>query len=222
MHRPDIGGSSFPRGAAVALLTVATASAGLVGCDDPRPAVPTPPLPVATTAPAVAIEPQRPTTQALLSGPRTRTVLAPLPLALQLPQGWTLETIADTPVLNGPAPSGDLTVSLITRAVSTKAIELTERGAKEEADARPGVHLLAAARTVNGVRIFERQSVGTTIAPDGSPTFRWHITVYAPASADSEFTTTYELNFLGLSRAAFEADKPFLTSIIDSIELTSR
>ncbi len=189
----------------------------VVGCEDRTPVVS--PLPTPTTIPAVEEIPARPTTQSLLEGPRTRTTLSPMPISLDLPPGWALETVADTPVLNGPAPSGDLTVSLITRSVATKTIEMIERGAKEEAAAKPKTHLRADARTVNGVKIFERQTVGTGVAPDGSLMFRWHITVYAPTPEDAEATTTYEINFFGLSRKMMETDGPFIQSIIDSLEL---
>lgn len=198
---------------------VVAVSIVVVGCDDPVPVI-APPMPA--TAPAEPAAPARPTTQSLLTGPRTRTPLAPLPLALQLPPGWSLVTAAGMPVLNGPAPSGDLTVLLISRNVPTASVALTERGAKDEAAANRSTRPLAEARTVNGVRLFERQSVGTRLTPDGSPTFNWLITVYGPADADSETTPTYELNVMGLSRAGYESDKAFLYSILDSVELVAK
>ena len=97
-------------------------------------------------------------------------------------------------------------------------IPLAEQGATSEAKKNPQANPLAAGRTVNGVKIFERQSVGTTPLDDGTPTYRWIISVYGKDA--NETSPVYELSFFMLTRGAFEKDRAFLYSIVDSLEWT--
>ncbi|HEV7299745.1 MAG TPA: hypothetical protein VGN72_10300 [Tepidisphaeraceae bacterium] len=183
-------------------------------CDETpqAPLVLPPPEPATQPAP----EPERPTTQALLDGPRKRLSLEVLPLSLEVPESWQLQRIGGSTVLTGPAPSSDVTIHLTTRSIGTEIIPLAEKGAMDEAKQNPQANPLAAGRSVNGIKIFERQSVGTAPLDDGTPTYRWIISAYG--NGDKETSPVYELSFFMLTKGDFEKDRAFLYSIVDSMQ----
>jgi hypothetical protein len=194
-------------------------AAGVTASCDDTPTLPTVVPPMPATQPAEEVEPPRPTTQALLEGPRKTVVLDTLPLSMQVPESWKLDRIAGLAVLTGPAPSGDVTIKLNTRAIATRSIESSAHGAREEQKRNPTSILLAAERTLNGIPIFERQSVAVAPLDDGTPTYSWMISAYD--KSDGEDSVVHEISFIGLSRGRYEADKEFLYSIINSMERTT-
>jgi hypothetical protein len=74
---------------------------------------------------------------------------------------------------------------------------------------------VAGLRTLNGVQVFERQTVGTALPDEPSPTLRWTITAFAPRG-DKTFAP-YELNVIGLTVQGYQADEAFLQSVVDSL-----
>ena len=85
-----------------------------IGCDR-SPAPPNLPESTPNKAPA-----SRPTTQELLSGPRKKLPLLPLPLSAQVPQSWQVKSITENLFfLEGPAPSGDVQIQLAERTSQT-------------------------------------------------------------------------------------------------------
>jgi hypothetical protein len=193
-------------------------AAGVAACDD-TPAMPPIAPPMPASQPADEPQPARPTTRALLDGPRKTLVLDILPLSVKVPESWQLDRIAGLAVLTGPAPSGDVTIKLNTRTIATSSIESTARGAREEQKKNPRSVLLAESRTLNGIPIFERQSVAIAPLDDGTPTYSWMISAYEPSVGEE--SVVHEISFIGLSRGRYEADKDFLYSIINSMERTT-
>ena len=66
----------------------------VIGCEE-RPEVP-PEILQKTAEPTPSGVP-RPTTQELVSGARSRTLLSPLPLTMELPPSWGRESLNDVP-----------------------------------------------------------------------------------------------------------------------------
>src|SRR5437016_14344399 len=59
----------------------------------------------------------RPTTQELMSGPKKRIPLTPLPFTANVPMQWKIESLAGggVVVLTGATPTGDAQIQLTTR-----------------------------------------------------------------------------------------------------------
>src|ERR1043166_1307910 len=59
-------------------------------------------------------DPQRPTTQQLLTGPRTRLTLGAIPFSVRAPLSWRTRVLASSGVtiLTGPTPSGEAQIQL--------------------------------------------------------------------------------------------------------------
>src|SRR5438094_2439480 len=78
----------------------------------------------AAAAKAKSAEPvnTRPTTQELMSGPKKRIGLPPMPFTANVPVQWKVESLAGggVVVLTGPTPSGDAQIQLSTRPAAKK------------------------------------------------------------------------------------------------------
>ncbi len=196
------------------LATVMVGTMTVGACEDRPglPPAPTPPPAPVTSLPAL---PERPTTQALLEGPRTTLSLDMLPLTVRVPQGWVVKALGGTMVLIGAAPSGEITIQLNVRSVKKEDVAYIEAGAKDEQKQQPDSILVAADREINGMKVFERQTVGRSRGADGARTYRWTITTYVPR--DDTYMAAYELDFVGLTDLQFNSDKTFLYSIVDSL-----
>jgi len=199
-----------------------------VSCDD----TPAPPPELATERPVDPKEeaPPRPTTKDLLSGPRETTALGSLPLTARVPAGWKVRNMEGTNVtlLEGPAPSGDVSIQLSSRPVTSgdRFVAMVS-GASSEMQQNPESIRKAEMRPIAGARVLERQRIGKTPTvsilsdepdPDNSPTFNWTITVFIPRGTDYE---TYELNFIGMTLKQYEKDEGLLREVIDSVAAAS-
>ena len=193
------------------------------GCDD---ASDPPPHLVADQPAAKPHEAEaRPTTQELLAGPRKPVSLGELPLTVQAPKGWGLQTLSGTShiLLQGPTPSGEASVQLNIRpTTSAEKLEMIVRGAKKELERFPNSVKMVELRPITGAQVLEQQRVGEMprALPDDDPSIKlsrpmnWTITVFVPRGGDHD---TYELNFIGLTADQYEMDKQVLRGIIDSI-----
>lgn len=170
-------------------------------------------------------ETPRPTTQELLAGPRKPVSLGELPLTVQAPAGWAVNTLTGTThvLLEGPTPSGEATIQLNIRPVtSALKLEMIVNGARKELEQFPKSIRMVEVRQITGAQVLERQRIGEMPRPlpDDDPNVKpsrplnWTITVFVPRGADHD---TYELNFVGLTESQYEMDKPLLRGIIDSI-----
>lgn len=194
-----------------------------VGCDDS--AIPPEVLEQAnkTAEPA----PKIPTTQEILTGPRTELVLGSLPLTANVPASWKIMRPDKTNVtlLSGYAPSGEIQIQLTARP-SLKPDELTAlvASAKKEMTQKPYIKKVEL-HDRNDMKLYERQTVGdprpyTMYDIDGQPhtttelIFSWTVIAYVPFEGALQ---AYELNFIGLTKSQYDQDKELLGQIIDSI-----
>ncbi|HEY8669145.1 MAG TPA: hypothetical protein VIL86_21020 [Tepidisphaeraceae bacterium] len=209
------------------LLLMIAATAGL-GCDDKSSGPPVPPKPVKEIE-----EPKPPTTQELETGKRKIISLAPLPMTIQAPESWsvqTLQAVSMVTLLQGWTPGGEVKIQLSQQPQTTiERIESLAEGARNEmkTDGRTRV---ADLRTKGKIKVFERQRLGqATSLPsldvDGNPgkpmppLYQWTLTYYVPA--DEKNYKAYSLNFIGLNVEQYKADHAFLEKILDTIQVTA-
>lgn len=124
-------------------------------------------------------------------------------------------------LLQGPAPGESIHISISPRRVmSGDEVSLLETGAKREQTAHPDLVKKADFRPLGIARLFERQAImgpassQPTTAP--SLTLRWSFTVFIPHGRQFY---SYELSFVGLSVSQYEADRDFLKSIMDTLQI---
>ncbi len=211
---------------------VAAAALFLSACDD-KPEVPPAVLEQAKKQTEDATKPanKRPTTQALLSGKRSRTALVPLPLTMDLPPGWGqlnepgIKVSAN--LLQGYTPSGgEVQIQLSNRAaIKQEDLDLMIAGGKKEMAEKPKEIIKFEMRSLGANKVLERQSVGhpapfTTYDADMQPhtteesAFNWTITVLVPNEGAYQ---RYELNFIGLTKSQYDKDKDYLNSVVDTL-----
>jgi hypothetical protein len=200
------------------------------GCNRPKP----PPPPPATQA--AAPEPVRPTTQQLLTGTYHKIPLPGMPLVVDVPQGWTIDTAAGLTFLQGPTPSGTATIQLAVRdPYSPVQLEMIVQRGKEEATAQPAAIKRFELQDWAKIKVLERLEFSNPVtspmlgadghgmvdAQGNLQTFtftpvRWTWTVLVPN--DKGFAR-YELNFIDLTAEQFSADRELLEKIIRSLTL---
>lgn len=180
-------------------------------------------------APEEAAQPDGPTTQELLAGPRQAVRLGDMPLTVQAPLGWAVKPLEGTDhvLLQGPTPAGEAVIQLNDRPLtSASKFEAIVRGAKKELQESPESIRMVELRRIEGAQVLERQRVGMMPKPlpddppglKPSPPFNWTITVFVPRGADYD---AYELNFIGLTFDQYETDQALLREIIDSISVNA-
>ena len=171
----------------------------------------------------------RPTTQELISGPRSRTVLSPLPLTMDLPPSWGRESLNDIPtpanLLQGYTPSGEVQIQLATRPPMKQAqLDALLVGAKKEMEKDPQQKVEL--RTQGKMKILERQSVGkprplTVYDSNMQPKtteesiFNWSVLALLPRDDGYQ---AYELIFIGLTKSQYDKDRAFLEGILRTLE----
>jgi hypothetical protein len=99
-----------------------------------------------------------PTTREFLAMPRKPTPLVYMPLTVSIPDGWKLDPPDAPTSLDGPAPSGDLEISIsILAPMKTDRVNLLVQGAHQEAVSQQGlvVHDLP---PINGLKALEKIS----------------------------------------------------------------
>jgi hypothetical protein len=202
------------------------------GCDDPGDdGIPQAVLDQqAKQAEAAKNLPKIPTTQELVTGPRTLTPLGPLPMTLRVPVSWKVEVAGPASHLRGRAPSGDeVTIQLNSRAPIKRAeFEAYVKSAQKEQSEKRQSILKADLRPFGDAQLFEWQRIGeprewpvsevvngqmqtrtTTEQP-----FDWRISVFDP---QADAFQRYELSFIGLTKSQYDKDKAFLQSILDTL-----
>jgi hypothetical protein len=189
----------------------------MVGCDrdTPTPPVLQPPTP-AQQAPA------RPTTQQLLEGPRKALAIPGLPLTLQTPPGWKVESLADGKVIviTGAAPTEEVQLTVAARPTVTPAqLDRFVKGAQREKAEKPQAIEKLEYRTEGTLKVLERvmASSAPLSAPEAKPTVQWTWTIFAKRGENFD---AYEFNFIALPKAQYEQDQEFLRSILNSAEVS--
>lgn len=199
----------------------------LAGCDDTSSTLP--PAVLEQASKPANTGPKPPTTQELLTGHRSRTVLAPLPLTMELPPGWVRDPEAPAPnLLDAPLPSGAEVQLQLRPRPSMKQDELDRLmvAAKKEMAEKPQEIVKLDLRPMGSVRVLERQRVGppgplTTYDANNVPhtstesNFNWTLSVLAPFEGAFQ---VYELNFIGLTKSQYEKDRDFLLSVLATLQ----
>jgi hypothetical protein len=216
------------------LLSVASVLAGIValGCDDRR-TVPASVLEQAKKEEQQHKGPKAPTTQELLTGPRKRVELMPLPVTIEMPVSWgrwneknPAGIKLDANLLQGYTPNGEVQIQLSSRpSMKQDDLDRIMDAGKKEMAAKPMQILKLDLRPLGSVKMLERQSVGlpqplTTYNPDGTAhtsvesNFNWTLSVLVPTEGAY---SVYEINFIGLTKNQYEKDKDFLHGITDTL-----
>lgn len=197
-----------------------------VGCNN-RPAPPTTQAETKSDSRGKAA----PTTQDLAASPRAPLSLGVMPLSVNVPAGWKVQSPNDgqSMFLQGPAPNGDIAIALSRRPEADKKLMdvIIATGEKSHHD-DPATFLLAEKRDRGEFTLFQTQKIYRprgTAPPDASghanalpPLLDWTVSVFVP-SAGGRYRD-YELNFVGLTLQQYQQDKDFLNSIVNSISYT--
>ncbi len=202
------------------------------GCDR-RPAPP-PQAQVPETQPATQPDELRPTTQQLLSGAYKTLPLPGMPLAIKVPESWKINVSGPVVFLEGPSPSGTITIQLAQRdTLKPDQLDLFLLGVKKDQEQHPDTVKRADLRDLGKIKMLERLSI---LRPMSSPKVdvqgnavldshgnivtittvpvRWTLIAFVPyQNAFSRF----ELNFIDLTAEQYAADKDFLEKIINSL-----
>jgi len=214
------------------LVSLFIAVSFLVGCEEKNSA--TENAKVAAKAEAEARKgPQRPTTQELLTGPRKRINVTPLPFSANVPLSWKVESLGagSIIVLTGPSPSGEAQIQLANRSTAKKEeLEIIQRAAKKELT-QPATDSVKRTvkvdfRKLGDVEVFERQAVGlpgplTTTDAQGiehtetATPYTWTVMLFVPQG--SEYAR-YEMNFIGLTAEQYKQDKQLLDAIMATLQ----
>lgn len=201
----------------------------LTGCDDDK--LPPPPGP-----PPADPVPSRPTTQALLDGPRKPVYLELIPFSLDVPDSWKLVPknkgeSTSLWVLEGPMPYEDGLISVHMREPVSAAILkiwLEERIPKDDAEARARGGSVTT-RRMGDIQIIERRvpfapTTRPTTTPSGPTTIpvsiaegsmEWKLTILAPRGIKYD---CYELKVLSLTDDLYRKNEAFLTSVLHSLK----
>ena len=199
---------------------------GIGGCDDSSQ-VPQAVLEQASKPPEnTGLRP--PTTQELLTGHRSRTILLPIPVSLELPPGWGPDRRTHMPnLIVGYTPSGgEVTIQLIPRSpIRQKELDQLVAGAKKEMAASPTKIPRCELRPLGTAQVLERQSIGDP-APmvmydkNNQPhestesSFGWTLDVFVPHEGAFQ---DHQLSFLGLTKSQYDKDKDFLSGVVDTL-----
>jgi hypothetical protein len=202
-----------------------------LGCDD-RPPVPASVLEQAKKQDQQPKGPKVPTTQELLTGPRKRVDLMPLPLSMEMPVSWgrwneknPAGIKIDANLFQGYTPNGEVQIQLSSRpSMKPEDLDRIVDAGKKEKAAKPQQILKFELRPLGSAKVLERQSVGlpqplTTYDPDGTAhtsvesNFKWTLTVLVPSSGNY---SVYEIE-MDLTKNQYDKDKDFLNTIIDTL-----
>lgn len=166
----------------------------LPGCDD-SPAPP-PEVQQEEDHPKVDEPPPPPSTQELTQGPYKTLALPGLPLSLEVPESWKIETLGTSSInlVMGFAPHGPIQINLSHRPRTTQEkLDIMIEGARKEMAADPEHIRKFDVYPRGNMKIVERQVISheelpvdpaNPSAPSG-PMMRWTITTYIPSPSSS-------------------------------------
>jgi hypothetical protein len=178
----------------------------------------TQPSPDATTATT------RPTTKALLEDKRKALALGSLPLVMDVPESWNMESPAGSSAwLQGPTPHGQVRIQVTSQGTpfNSSTLNLMDEQMKKEAAASEGKTVVKPLRNIgSGAKAREQLDLGdgTIFNANGNPTrariMDWTIEVYVPQ--DKSYTMDL-LHFAMLPADQYQQDKDFLEKIVSSL-----
>jgi len=182
----------------------------LSGCDDK----PAPPPPV---NPATRPDPQQPapppTTQELAAIPRLGVDLQPVPVRIQAPKTWTVESLGASKFLQGQASSGLVRLRLSELMPLTSVLDpvkLQYDSYSKQREENPNVQELRLS-DLGDAKMIEYREV---ITHGDGPSVKWVFRIYAPIPQGFNL---YEIQFFDLSLAQYERDRDFLHEMMASL-----
>ena len=185
----------------------------IVGCDKESESGSSPAT-QPTPAPLAAV----PTTQQLLTGPRTKLDLKFAPFTLNVPQSWELKTFNDgaTVILEGSTPTDTVGISIpVYRTITADQEKALETHAKQDAIEHSDLIKSNPIRDMPGTKVIEQLILDAPTSATTQPlqTLQWIYTLCIPNGKDF---TAYDLRIIGLTTQQYKNDQAFLRSIIDT------
>jgi hypothetical protein len=163
---------------------------------------------------ATPTAPAKPSTQALLEGPRRELRLDFLPATISVPESWQLKTTSGevaVTVLSGPTPHGDAAIRLSRlNSLTPQTVELYLDKMRQDAD-HSGANLFFEIREQGGMRVVE------SVRPLRDAAVDWKLRLLVASGLNFD---QYELSFLALPRSVYDADSTFLRSLLTSVRVT--
>lgn len=194
-----------------------------LGCDKPPP-----PPPAVTedetteeTETTSAPESDRPTMAELMSGPWTTVQLGIHPLRVRVPEKWDVQLTGNATVLRGPAPGGDVDISITRPPPFPK--EMAKKFQQDELAAATQPSTTAPATTAPAIDSATARDIGPNRVLDirtwmpTTKTVDWRVIVFAPTGGD--MVNTYQLRFFGIPLDQYQDDKELLEKIVNSLEV---
>jgi hypothetical protein len=200
---------------ATAMLLAALA---LNGCDRRSPD------PAATASQSTDV----PTTQQLISGPRTNLALHTAPLRLSVPRSWKLDLAGTSTTLRGPTPHGSVQIIIAFRTTFNHDKEQFLIGAFRDKGASEGYRRIKL-RPSAGIDILELQKAtgpidtplldnqGNKLKKTSEP-LEWKFLAFTPETSQPGEFDEYEIAFFNLDESLYQADKDFLESIMATLK----
>jgi hypothetical protein len=191
--------------------------------------------------------PAAPTTQQLLTGPKTPLRLGEIPLVMDVPKNWGLQSIAEGSVItvSGPASSGEINIRLGGRGETINAARIDDivAGFKREADAKPHPINRVEMREIGPLKVLEQRMISSKDFTGGKlPPEVWTTEVLRSEKTGETTTvksilnphlvkwnltvfvpagqdkfTTRTLSFMTLKVSEYEQDKEFLEGLVKSL-----
>jgi len=216
--------------AAVALVVMSVAVQ--MGCEDAPPPPPPQVQQRVQETQAAPSEPDRPTTQELVAGPRRRINLASWPLSMEVPLSWEIDSknAKGFIFLEGHAPGGMVQIQLAQRpTLNPEQLQHMIDAAKRDVAADPRSKKTVELREGKQFKLLERKGQSPTVMlnvvdEDGQirevphTPYSWTINVLV---SQDKTMFNYELNFFDLTLEQYEADRAFLEKIVDTLQLES-
>jgi hypothetical protein len=194
----------------------------VAGCDRTPP--PPPPQPAATPPPAT--QAAIPTTQNFDS---TKTLqLVAVPITLQVPESWSLDTGGGSNLIQGPIPHPVTEPDAILQMSGMNTLTQTQydnfiRGAQMEMQQDPKRIFLKGPAQFGRLSILDERDyprhnplAPTTLPAGYSPRFRWTLWIFIPNPGGN--IVRYSLDYVGLDLDTYNANKDFLQKIVASIQ----
>jgi len=219
------------RSSGMAVTALAAGLIAMVGCDKS----PSPPAVSATPPPTTAPAEPRPTTQELLTGTYHPMSLPGMPLSVQVPASWKLDTKSPPlTFLAGPTPSSDMSMIQLSQngTVKPEQIDVIATGAKKAPNGEQIKN--ADLRDAGKMKVLERVAVGKPetipkVDVKGNPVVdektgqtmmvtttpvKWQVTAFVPYQ---NMYTRYDLSVVDLTTDQYEQDKRLFEKIFESL-----
>jgi hypothetical protein len=187
----------------------------VIGCDK-QPASPS----ASDQADTAADSSARPAS----TGPRDKFPLMIMPLTVSLPADWKLDPPVSPSFLEGPAPSGNLEISLsIMDAMDDRQRQLFVAGSLDESQKHPRRIQVAQFTSKSGLPIVARITYATAPTHAGSPPpttlpsqlLSWNFIIFVPYK-HKFIPCSFDL--IGLTEQQYGLDQSLIRTMVDSAE----